>query len=210
VIVAALAATLRHRHVGRAHAEVARIARCALVELELDGQVAAFPEDAGSGSRSVRTCLQEPGQTRETLISAALGKDVRLACTQDRITGDDFPTKVFLPGLRRSGTIARSLRPAEADPGMSKSLIMPKNLLAADIGAALGASRAMASTSRATVRDLVGGPPPARDRHAGGEEVKRGKWTFAHLPAIPSRFALNPSRRTRPAQGPAQLIKRKT
>src|SRR5437867_11574182 len=25
-----------------------------------------------------------------------------------------------------------------------------------------------------------------------GEEVKRGKWTFAHLPAIPSRFALRP------------------
>ena len=24
------------------------------------------------------------------------------------------------------------------------------------------------------------------------EEVKRGKWTFAHLPAIPSRFALKP------------------
>src|SRR4029079_8639297 len=24
------------------------------------------------------------------------------------------------------------------------------------------------------------------------EEVKRGKWTFAHLPAIPSKFALKP------------------
>ena len=24
------------------------------------------------------------------------------------------------------------------------------------------------------------------------EEVKRGKWTFAHLPAVPSRFALKP------------------
>ena len=24
------------------------------------------------------------------------------------------------------------------------------------------------------------------------EEVKRGKWTFAHLPAIPSQFALKP------------------
>jgi len=24
------------------------------------------------------------------------------------------------------------------------------------------------------------------------EEVKRGKWTFAHLPAIPSEFALKP------------------
>ena len=24
------------------------------------------------------------------------------------------------------------------------------------------------------------------------EQVKRGKWTFAHLPAIPSKFALQP------------------
>src|SRR6202030_4327646 len=24
------------------------------------------------------------------------------------------------------------------------------------------------------------------------EEVKRGKWTFAHLPAVPSKFALKP------------------
>src|SRR6266487_5299466 len=28
------------------------------------------------------------------------------------------------------------------------------------------------------------------------EEVKRGKWTFAHLPAIPSKFALKPIEKT--------------
>src|SRR5947199_393431 len=28
------------------------------------------------------------------------------------------------------------------------------------------------------------------------EEVKRGKWTFAHLPAIPSRFELRPIEKT--------------
>src|SRR5438552_5996927 len=28
------------------------------------------------------------------------------------------------------------------------------------------------------------------------EEVKRGKWTFTHLPAIPSRFALKPIEKT--------------
>ena len=28
------------------------------------------------------------------------------------------------------------------------------------------------------------------------EEVKRGKWTFAHLPAIPSQFALRPIEKT--------------
>ena len=28
------------------------------------------------------------------------------------------------------------------------------------------------------------------------EEVKRGKWTFAHLPAIPSQFALKPIEKT--------------
>ena len=31
---------------------------------------------------------------------------------------------------------------------------------------------------------------------ARGEEVKRGKWTFAHLPAIPSQFALKPIEKT--------------
>ena len=28
------------------------------------------------------------------------------------------------------------------------------------------------------------------------EEVKRGKWTFAHLPAIPTKFALRPLEKT--------------
>ena len=28
------------------------------------------------------------------------------------------------------------------------------------------------------------------------EEVKRGKWTFSHLPAIPSKFALKPIEKT--------------
>src|SRR5215831_19888192 len=28
------------------------------------------------------------------------------------------------------------------------------------------------------------------------EEVKRGKWTFGHLPAIPSRFELKPIEKT--------------
>src|SRR5882724_1124264 len=28
------------------------------------------------------------------------------------------------------------------------------------------------------------------------EEVKRGKWTFTHLPAVPTRFALKPIEKT--------------
>ena len=41
-------------------------------------------------------------------------------------------------------------------------------------------------------------------------EVKRGKWSFAHLPVIPPHFALNPIEKTedRP-QAAHPLIKRK-
>ena len=43
------------------------------------------------------------------------------------------------------------------------------------------------------------------------EEVKRGKWTFAHLPAIPSNFALKPIEKSRIATARLllKLIKRK-
>ncbi len=42
------------------------------------------------------------------------------------------------------------------------------------------------------------------------EEVKRGKWTFAHLPAIPSYFALRPIEKTEPRlKVLLKLIKRK-
>jgi DNA topoisomerase-3 len=32
-------------------------------------------------------------------------------------------------------------------------------------------------------------------------EVKRGKWSFAHLPVIPPHFALNPIERPRSGSG---------
>ncbi len=42
------------------------------------------------------------------------------------------------------------------------------------------------------------------------EEVKRGKWTFAHLPAIPTQFALRPIEKTEPRlKLLLKLIKRK-
>ncbi|MBL8514282.1 MAG: DNA topoisomerase III, partial [Betaproteobacteria bacterium] len=42
------------------------------------------------------------------------------------------------------------------------------------------------------------------------EEVKRGKWTFAHLPAIPSRFDLRPIEKTADRlKAVVKLIKRK-
>ena len=77
---------------------------------------------------------------------------------------------------------------------MSKSLIIAeKPSVAADIARALGGftrhddhfESADYVVSSAVGHLLEIGMPEE-------EEVKRGKWTFAHLPAIPSRFALKP------------------
>jgi DNA topoisomerase-3 len=77
---------------------------------------------------------------------------------------------------------------------MSKSLIIAeKPSVAADIARALGGFTRHGEyfeSDRHVISSAVGhlleiGMPEE-------EEVKRGKWTFAHLPAIPSRFALKP------------------
>src|SRR5512139_1642175 len=77
---------------------------------------------------------------------------------------------------------------------MSKSLILAeKPSVAADIARALGGFTRHGDyfeSDRHVISSAVGhlleiGMPEE-------EEVKRGKWTFAHLPAIPSRFALKP------------------
>ena len=77
---------------------------------------------------------------------------------------------------------------------MSKSLIIAeKPSVAADIARALGGftrhddhfESAGYIVSSAVGHLLEIGMPE-------NEEVKRGKWTFAHLPAIPSKFALKP------------------
>ena len=77
---------------------------------------------------------------------------------------------------------------------MSKSLILAeKPSVAADIARALGGFTRHGEyfeSDRHVISSAVGhlleiGMPEE-------EEVKRGKWTFAHLPAIPSRFALKP------------------
>jgi DNA topoisomerase-3 len=77
---------------------------------------------------------------------------------------------------------------------MSKSLIIAeKPSVAADIARALGGFTRNGDyfeSDRYVLSSAVGhlleiGMPEE-------EEVKRGKWTFAHLPAIPSRFALKP------------------
>src|SRR5580765_6337674 len=77
---------------------------------------------------------------------------------------------------------------------MSKSLIIAeKPSVAADIARALGGftrhddyfeSTAFVLSSAVGHLIEIGMPEE--------EEVKRGKWTFAHLPAIPSQFALKP------------------
>ena len=77
---------------------------------------------------------------------------------------------------------------------MSKSLIIAeKPSVAADIARALGGFTRHADyfeSDRYVLSSAIGhllelGMPEE-------EEVKRGKWTFAHLPAIPSKFALKP------------------
>jgi len=77
---------------------------------------------------------------------------------------------------------------------MSKSLIIAeKPSVAGDIARALGGFARHGDyfeSDRHVLSSAVGhlleiGMPEE-------EEVKRGKWTFAHLPAIPSKFALNP------------------
>ncbi len=77
---------------------------------------------------------------------------------------------------------------------MSKSLIIAeKPSVAADIARALGGFARQSDyfeSDRYVLSSAVGhlleiGMPE-------DEEVKRGKWTFAHLPAIPSKFALKP------------------
>ena len=77
---------------------------------------------------------------------------------------------------------------------MSKSLIIAeKPSVAADIAKALGGfvrHDDYFESDSAIISSAVGhlleiGMPD-------DEEVKRGKWTFAHLPAVPSRFALKP------------------
>jgi hypothetical protein len=77
---------------------------------------------------------------------------------------------------------------------MSKSLIIAeKPSVAADIARALGGFARhddYFESDRYVLSSAVGhlleiGMPEE-------EEVKRGKWTFAHLPAIPTRFELKP------------------
>ncbi len=95
---------------------------------------------------------------------------------------------------------------------MSKTLIIAeKPSVAADIARALGGFTRHDDHFESTnyvVSSAVGhlleiGMPE-------DEEVKRGKWTFAHLPAIPSQFALKPiEKNERRLKTLLKLIKRK-
>jgi DNA topoisomerase III len=95
---------------------------------------------------------------------------------------------------------------------MSKNLIIAeKPSVAADIARALGGfSRHddYFESDRHVLSSAVGhlleiGMPE-------DEEVKRGKWTFAHLPAIPSKFALKPIEKAEPRlKLLLKLVKRK-
>ena len=95
---------------------------------------------------------------------------------------------------------------------MSKTLIIAeKPSVAADIARALGGFTRHGDyfeSDRYVLSSAVGhlieiGMPEE-------EEVKRGKWTFAHLPAIPTRFALKPIEKNEPRLNVLlRLIKRK-
>ena len=95
---------------------------------------------------------------------------------------------------------------------MAKRLVIAeKPSVAADIARALGGftrqgdhfERDDAIVSSAVGHLLEIGMPEA-------EEVKRGKWTFAHLPAIPSAFALKPIEKSEDRlKGLLKLLKRK-
>jgi len=86
------------------------------------------------------------------------------------------------------------MRAPALDPTLPKQLIIAeKPSVAADIARTLGGFTKHADyfeSDRYVLSSAVGhlleiGMPEE-------EEVKRGKWTFAHLPAIPSKFALQP------------------
>ena len=95
---------------------------------------------------------------------------------------------------------------------MNKSLIIAeKPSVAADIARALGGFAKhdeYYESDRHVLSSAVGhlleiGMPEA-------EEVKRGKWTFAHLPAIPSRFELKPiDKNAKRLAALLKLVKRK-
>jgi len=72
-------------------------------------------------------------------------------------------------------------------------IIAEKPSVAADI-----AARWAASTANPIIRKrrvvLSRRRPPARVARAGAVRVKRGKWSFAHLPVIPPHFDLRRSR----------------
>ena len=106
---------------------------------------------------------------------------------------------MFGPG--RSLIISPSLKPARWAPifrFMAKHLIIAeKPSVASDIARALGGFTRhddYFESPKYVLSSAIGhlleiGPPDE-------EEVKRGKWTFTHLPAIPSRFALRPLEKT--------------
>src|SRR5512143_2599207 len=104
---------------------------------------------------------------------------------------DDGRPKVFLP---RPDFLRYYLPLFASPPPMPKSLIIAeKPSVATDIARALGGFTRhddFYESERYVLSSAVGhlieiGMPE-------DEEVKRGKWTFAHLPAIPSKFALKP------------------
>ena len=83
--------------------------------------------------------------------------------------------------------------PAQPVPVSKTLIIAEKPSVAADIARALGGFTRhddYFESDRYVLSSAVGhlleiGMPEE-------EEVKRGKWTFAHLPAVPSKFALKP------------------
>ena len=82
---------------------------------------------------------------------------------------------------------------------MSKALIIAeKPSVAADIARSLGDFTKHQDYFESDEYVLVvGGRPSARAAAPEQYDVKRGKWTFTHLPVIPPHFDLRRSQRAR-------------
>ena len=174
----------RRRHAGRAHRRSRRTRRGGA------RRARARRARRGTAGRTMAARLA----LASGLSSAARLRGARRAARRTRRVEPASSRRSSCPSAR-SGSICRPChRRLTVQPPMSKTLIIAeKPSVAADIARRWAASRATTTTSRAT--DYVLSSAVGHLLEIGmpeEEEVKRGKWTFAHLPVIPPHFDLKP------------------
>ena len=104
-----------------------------------------------------------------------------------------------------------SLSTADEDPMSKKLIITEKPSVAADVARALGGFVRNDDYYESDEYILASAIGHLLELACPEEyEVKRGKWSFAHLPVIPPHFALQPIAKTEPRlKVLVRLIKRK-